>query len=56
MVTLTPFLWSALAKDRSVADLVDALCGEFEVDTATAEADVREFLSSLEKKGLVVRA
>jgi hypothetical protein len=50
------FLWSALAKDRSVADLVDALCGEFEVDAATAEADVREFLSSLEKKGLVVRA
>jgi hypothetical protein len=50
------FLWAALAKDRSVADLVDALCGEFEVDGPTAEADVREFLSSLEKKGLVVRA
>ena len=50
------FLWSALAKDRSVADLVGALCEEFEVDPATAESDVREFLSSLEKKGLVVRA
>ena len=50
------FLWSALAKDRSVGDLVDALCGEFEVDAATAEGDVREFLASLEKKGLVVRA
>ena len=50
------FLWSALSKDRSVADLVDALCGEFEVDAATAEVDVREFLDSLEKKGLVVRA
>jgi hypothetical protein len=50
------FLWSALAKDRSVADLVDALCGEFEIDAGTAETDVREFLASLEKKGLVVRA
>ena len=50
------FLWSALAKERSVAQLVEALCEEFEVDAATAEGDVREFLSSLEKKGLVVRA
>jgi hypothetical protein len=50
------FLWAALAKDRSVADLVTALCEEFEVDAPTAEADVQEFLGSLEKKGLVVRA
>jgi len=50
------FLWSALSKDRSVADLVQALCDEFEVDQATAEQDVREFLASLEKKGLVVRS
>jgi hypothetical protein len=50
------FLWSALAKDRSVADLVDALCDVFDVDAATAEGDVREFIASLEKKGLVVRA
>lgn len=50
------FLWSALAKERSVGDLVTALCEEFEVDAPTAEADVREFLGSLEKKGLVVRA
>jgi hypothetical protein len=50
------FLWSALAKERSVAQLVDALCEEFEVDAATAEGDVREFIASLEKKGLVVRA
>ena len=50
------FLWSVLAKDRTVADLVDALCGEFEVDAGTAETHVREFLDALEKKGLVVRA
>jgi hypothetical protein len=50
------FLWLALAKESTVADLAAALCGEFEVDEATAEQDVREFLASLEEKGLVVRA
>ena len=50
------FLWSALAKEQRVGDLVDALCGEFEVDAATAETDVRDLLASLEKKGLVVRS
>ena len=50
------FLWSVLSKDVTVADLVAALCGEYEVDEATAEKDVREFLADLEGKGLVVRA
>jgi Tfp pilus assembly protein PilO len=50
------FLWAQLAKERSVADLVAALCGEFEVEAGAAETDVREFLSGLEAKGLVLRA
>ena len=50
------FLWAQLAKERSVADLVAALWGEFEVEAGTAETDVREFLSDLEAKGLVLRA
>lgn len=50
------FLWGALAKESTVADLAAALCGEYEVDEKTAEKDVREFLASLEEKGLVVRA
>jgi hypothetical protein len=50
------FLWSALARESSVGDLVAALCEEFEVDSATAEKDVRDFLASLVEKGLVVRA
>lgn len=50
------FLWSTLARDRSVAELVEALCGEFEVDAAVAEKDVREFLALLQEKGLVQRA
>jgi hypothetical protein len=50
------FLWAQLARERSVPDLVEALCGEFEVEAETATADVREFLKELEGKGLVVRA
>jgi len=50
------FLWAQLSKERSVADLVAALCYEFEVEAGAAESDVREFLSGLEAKGLVLRA
>jgi hypothetical protein len=50
------FLWSALVQERTVADLVEALCAEFEVEPAAAESDVRAFLASLEEKGLVLRA
>jgi len=50
------FLWSALSRERTVAELVEALCEEYEVDAEAAERDVREFVSMLEEKGLVVRA
>jgi hypothetical protein len=50
------FLWSALARERSVADLAEALCEEYEVDRAVAEKDVRAFVELLEEKGLVLRA
>ena len=50
------FLWSALARERTVADLVASLCEEYEVEAADAEQDVRGFLALLEEKGLVVRA
>ena len=49
------FLWSALAQEKTVADLVAALCGEFEVEEPIAEEHVREFLATLEEKELVVR-
>lgn len=50
------FLWRELERGRSVAELVEALCGEFEVEPARAERDVRAFVAELEEKGLVVRA
>ena len=51
-----PFLWNVLAKASTVADLVAALCDEFDVDEKTAERDVRGLLADLEGKGLVIRA
>ena len=50
------FLWSALGRERTLADLVGELCEEFDVDEKAAEEDVRGFLSLLEEKGLVLRA
>lgn len=50
------FLWAQLSRERSIADLVAALCDEFDVEPAVAEPDVREFLSRLEEKGLVIRS
>ncbi len=50
------FLWTALSREATVADLVAALCGEYEVDEKVAEKDVRQFVSTLEEKGLVIRA
>jgi len=50
------FLWSALARERTLADLVGALCEEYDVEEKAAEEDVRQFLALLEGKGLVLRA
>ena len=50
------FLWNALDKDRTAEELVEELCGEFEVDPALAARDVRACLAELEEKGLARRA
>jgi len=50
------FLWAELSRERSLGDLVTSLCEAFDVEAETATSDVREFLASLEEKGLVLRA
>ena len=50
------YLWRELERSRSVAELVEAVCGEFEVEPERAEKDVRAFVARLEEKGLLVRA
>jgi len=41
------FLWKKLSNESTENDLVDALCAEFEVDRAKAEADVSEFIEQI---------
>jgi hypothetical protein len=50
------FVWGVLATASTVADLVAAVCDEFDVDEKTAGKDVRDLLAELEGKGLVIRA
>ncbi len=47
-------LWPLLTS-TSDDELVHELMRHFDVDEATAEADVTEFLADLERRGLIVR-
>lgn len=46
------FLWHLMDRPRSVGELAEALCEEFDVDPERAERDIRSFLGDLERKGL----
>ena len=46
-------LWNWMEDPRSVDELTDRLCGEFEVDAPEARADVLAFLETLRERGLV---
>lgn len=46
-------LWNTLAKGASKEELVAALLGEYDVDQATAEADVSAFLETLREAGVL---
>ena len=57
MITLNPvaaFLWQALEAEQTVEDLVEGLTAHFDVEKEKAEADVKAFLSQLEKAGLLL--
>jgi hypothetical protein len=49
-------VWELLAAPHTLAQLVQTICTEYEVDATTCEADVRRFLGDLLKNGLAVRA
>ncbi len=49
------FLWTQLRRPRSVQELTESVCGEFDVGPERAERDVRAFLDALAGKGLLVR-
>ena len=47
------FLWNCLKEDVDAATLVQALLGEYDVDEATAKADVEGFLNTLRTAGVL---
>ena len=52
MITLNgtgAFLWERLQQETDEDGLVSALLAEYDVDEATARADIREFLQKLQK-------
>lgn len=46
-------IWTMISKERQVSDICDAIMEQFEVERAVCIADVVNFLSELEKRGLV---
>lgn len=46
------FLWSRLREPRTLADLVEAVCAEFDVEPGRAREDLKTFLAALRDKGL----
>lgn len=50
---LGAFLWDLLPQAEDVDTLVHAVLREYEVDGATARADIVEFLKKLEAMGIV---
>lgn len=51
-----PFIWGLLERPHSQGELVEAVCDEFEVDAATASADIALFLGNLSENGMVEAA
>lgn len=50
MLRLTPtgeFIWNELSSDKTIEQLVEKVTSEYEVDAATAKADIEAFLEKL---------
>ena len=48
------FLWEILENDTTEENLVNSMLEEFDIDEATAKADVAEFVGKLKEAGLLV--
>lgn len=47
-------LWRKLEQGADMNELTNALLSEYEVDEATAQADIEGFISNVQEKGLLV--
>ena len=45
------FLWEFFTAEHTVEEGVDALLGEYEVEKAVAQADVEQFVKTIEENG-----
>lgn len=48
------FLWSQLEKETDFDTVLDAMLNEYEVDEATAKADLEKFIKELEESNLLI--
>ena len=46
-------IWNALPEAENEADLLKAVCSEFDVEEAVARQDLQEFLSCLRQYGII---
>jgi sensor domain CHASE-containing protein len=46
-------VWELLAQDRTADELASAVAERFDVDAATARADVQTFLDEIAKMGMI---
>ena len=51
--TTSAYIWSLLDQDRSVDEITTAVAERFEVDHASARADVQKFLDEITGLGLL---
>jgi hypothetical protein len=47
------FIWEQVDGHKNVAELVEAVCGEFEVGREQAEKETTEFIAALEAAGMI---
>lgn len=46
-------IWQLANGKRSVGEIIERICAEYEVELAQAKADVLAFLASLEQRGVI---
>lgn len=47
------FLWDLLPEAKDTEELVSAVCGEYDIDQATAREDIQAFLKKLATMGIL---
>ncbi|HTP10131.1 MAG TPA: PqqD family protein [Anaerolineae bacterium] len=47
-------IWALVDGSRSVREIAVAVCREYDVPSAVAEADTLKFLTELQQKGLII--